>query len=119
MISVLARVLRLASIVICLIVGASFLTFAIQQTKSASGGQQEALDAGTPTATPVATSPAPHKGAVHKTLDEASEALTSPFSGLVSGSSSEWLARSVELVLALLLYGFGLAYLARILRVRA
>ena len=116
--SLLARVLRLASIVICLIVAASFLTFAIQQTKTASGGQREALDAGTPTSAASTTSAKPHKGAVRKALDETSDALTSPFAGIVSSSSSEWVIRSVKLLLALLVYGFALGYLARMLRVR-
>ncbi len=55
---------------------------------------------------------------MHRTIDEASEELTSPFAGLVSGSSSEWVIRGVKLLLALAVYGFGLSYLARVLRVR-
>ena len=55
---------------------------------------------------------------MHSRLDEASEQLTSPFAGLVSGSSSEWVIRGVKLLLAFAVYGFGLSYLARVLRVR-
>ena len=44
--------------------------------------------------------------------------LTSPFSGIVSASSSEWADHGVRLLLALLVYGFGLGFLARALRVR-
>jgi hypothetical protein len=55
---------------------------------------------------------------VHKALDEASGQLTSPFAGVMSGSSSEWATRIVELLLALVVYGFGLGYIARALRVR-
>lgn len=55
---------------------------------------------------------------MHKAIDEASGQLTSPFSGIVSGSSSEWATRGAKLVLALLVYGFGLGYVARALRVR-
>ncbi|HEY4896314.1 MAG TPA: hypothetical protein VII01_09510 [Solirubrobacteraceae bacterium] len=114
----LARLLRFASIVICLIVAASFLTFVIQQTKGASSGQQEALSAGTPTSSAPTSPSKPKKGAVHKALDEASDAFTSPFSGIVSSSSSEWAIRSVKLILSLLVYGFALGYVARMLRVR-
>jgi len=114
-ISPFARLLRLASFVICAIVIASFATFAVQQTKTASGHQQEALPGATKHAAP--TTPAP-EGSVHKALDEASDELTSPFAGLVSGSSSEWAIRGVKLLLALIVYGFGLSYLARVLRVR-
>jgi hypothetical protein len=114
--------LRLASIAICLIVIASFALFAINETKSASGRQQEALVNGGPAATTTTGSrsgaSAPkHESAVHKAIDEASSKLTSPFSGVLS-SSSEWATRSGNLLLALLVYGFGLGFLARVVRVR-
>jgi hypothetical protein len=129
-ISVLVRLLRLASFVVCLIVVASFVTFAVNQTKSASTEQQEELGSvpagtsgkGTSTTTAngtVTTAPAPkHENSFHKDLDEASSNLTSPFGGIVSASAGEWANRGVRLVLALLVYGFGVGYLVRILRVR-
>lgn len=123
MLSAIAKLLRLASFVICLIVIASFIVFAANKTKSASNEQQNVLK-GTPAATPNSQTPAgkgskPHKSTLHKDLDEASSELTSPFDGIFSGSHSEWGKRGGELVLALLVYGFGLGYVARILRVRA
>jgi hypothetical protein len=114
--------LGIASVVICVIVIASFLVFAIDQTKSASGHQQEELAGGPPvtnSSKPASTGTRAHEGSVHKAIDEASGKLTSPFSGIVSGSSSEWATRGSKLLLALLVYGFGLGYLARALRVRA
>jgi hypothetical protein len=111
--SLVVRLLRTASIVICLIVIASFAVFVVDQTKSASGHQQEEL-----TGESVESRTVKHESGVHKTLDEASAKLTSPFSGVVSGSHSEWLIRGVKLILALLVYGFGLGYIARVLRVR-
>jgi hypothetical protein len=118
-IELVVRLLRLASVVICLIVIASFLVFAVQQTKSASGRQQEQLNSEVPGATPTAPhSSKPREGSVHKALDEVSDELTSPFSGVVSGSKSEWTIRGVKLLLALVVYGFGLGFLARMLRVR-
>jgi hypothetical protein len=119
----IAKLLRLASFVICLIVIASFVVFAANQTKSASNEQQEVLN-GTPVAPAGGSSAAiktskPHKSTFHKALDEASDELTSPFAGIFSGSQSEWGTRGGELILALLVYGFGLGYVARILRVRA
>jgi hypothetical protein len=113
-VSTIVKLLRLASLVICAIVVASFATFAVQQTKSASGHQQEELTGG---AKPLANATA-HEGSVRKALDEASDQLTSPFAGLVSGSTSEWAIRGVKLLLALLVYGLGFGYLARVLRVR-
>jgi hypothetical protein len=108
--------LRLASFVICLIVIASFVIFATQQTKSASEHQTEAVTGNTNTGS--STSASTHESSLHKDIDEASTELTSPFAGIVSGSSSEWVIRGVKLLLALVVYGFGLSYLARVLRVR-
>ena len=117
---------------ICLIVGASFFVFAINQTKSASAQQTEEVNGGKPVAggnttsattnanaTTTSTANAPKKeNSVHKALDEASSSLTSPFAGIVSSSDSEWATRGIRLLLALVVYGFGLGYLARMLRVR-
>jgi hypothetical protein len=128
--SVIVRLLRLASIVICLIVAASFLTFAANQTKSASTEQQEELGSvppgtsGKPTTSTTAngtvTTPGAkrHENGFHKALDETSSSLTSPFAGIVSESDGEWTTRGVRLICALLVYGFGFGYLARMLRVR-
>ncbi len=110
------RLLRLASLVICTIVIVSFAIFAIDQTKSASAHQTAAIserDNGGSTGKPA------RESSTHKDIDEAAEQLTSPFAGVVSGSSSEWLIRGVKLLLALVVYGFGLSFLARVLRVRA
>jgi hypothetical protein len=122
--SLFAGLLRLASVVICLIVIASFAIFAINQTNSASTHQQEELNGGAVTTT---TSPqtssssktsAPHESTLHKAIDDASNALTSPFSGITSGWSSQWAIRGVNLLLTLIAYGFGLGFLARVIRVR-
>jgi hypothetical protein len=117
----IVRLLRLASIVICLIVIASFATFVVHDTKTASKHQQESLATGAASS----TSPAPAgknstagESSVRKALDETSNQLTSPFAGVVSSSSSQWAIRGVKLLLALAVYGFGLGYLARVLRVR-
>lgn len=114
----LARILRLVSIAICLIAIASFATFALDQTKSASGHQQakvnEAAPAGTGTTT---TAPAPsnHKSGLHEAVDKAFSTLASPFSGITSGSSSHWTIQIVDTLLVLFVYGFGLSFLARLL----
>jgi hypothetical protein len=132
--TVTVRLLRTASIVICLIVIGSFLVFAVNQTKSASAAQQEELTGapakpasasgapattgGAPTAPAKPQPPAMHESGLHEALDNTSNALTSPFAGIVSSSDSEWATRGVRMFLALLVYGFGLGYLARMLRVR-
>jgi hypothetical protein len=116
--SLIVRFLRLASFVICLIVVASFVIFAAGQTKSASKHQTEELSGKVRPGTSSTGDASTHESSLHKDIDEASEELTSPFAGIVSGSSSEWLIRGVKLALALAVYGFGLGYLARVLSVR-
>jgi hypothetical protein len=113
--SSLAKLLRLSSWVICLIVLASFVIFVVEETSSASTHQQEEL-----IEHPSASSGAPvkHESTLHKKIDEASDFFTSPFAGIVSGSSSQWVIHLVKTALALLVYGFGLSYLARVIRVR-
>ena len=126
----IARILRLASIVICLIVGVSFALFAINKTSGAAA-HQEALvnEEGAPgnargPAGPASTagvsgsrsSPA-HKSSVRGEIDDAANKLTSPFAGIVSDTSSQWTIRTVKLLLTLAVYGFGLGFLARVLRV--
>lgn len=121
MTSSVSKLLRLASVSICLIVAVSFLLFAVNQTSTASSQQQEILNPKTPTAQSPASSSATGSPAVNKEsgfrkdLDEVTEALTSPIAGV---SSSEWTDRALQLLFALLVYGFALGYLARMLRVR-
>ena len=100
---------------ICLILILSFIVFAVNQTKTASGHQREVL--GESSAAIHQGSSTSKESSIHRDLAEAFFERTSPFAGIVSGSS-EWADRSVRLILALLLYGFGLAFLARVLRVR-
>jgi hypothetical protein len=108
----LAGILRVASRVICLIVVVSFAIFALGQTSSASTHQ---VDKVTETAT---TTHPEHKGTAHKVIDEVAGKLTSPFSGITAGSTSQWAIRGVGTLMALLVYGLGLGYLARVLRIR-
>ncbi len=108
----LVKLLRAASILLCLIVALSTLLFALNQTSTASGHQQEELSG----KAPVTRTAHPHQNGFHKAVDEVAEEVTSPVSGLVS-SSSEWGEHAIRLIFALLVYGFGLGYLARVLRV--
>jgi hypothetical protein len=114
--TLLARVLRLASMAICLIAVAWFLTFAVNQTSSASNHQTTEISAAPgSSALKASTSETKNEGSVHKALDEVFAKLSSPFSGLMSGSS-EWTIHLVDTLLVLIVYGFGLAFLARLLR---
>lgn len=114
--SSIAGLLLLASRIVCLIVIAAFVVFVVDQTGSASAHQQNEISQGS-APTPNTSSPE-HESTLHRTLNEASDALTSPFAGVVSGSNSQWTVHIVRTVLALLVYGFGVAFLVRFIRVR-
>ncbi|HEX5851538.1 MAG TPA: hypothetical protein VFY36_00450 [Solirubrobacteraceae bacterium] len=112
MANLVVRVIMIVSLVICLIVIASFAIFAVGETKSASNRQQESISGASGQVAEA------HESELHKAIDDASEELTSPWAGIVSDSSGEWAVRIVNLVIALAVYGFGLGYLARMVRVR-
>ncbi len=112
----LAALLRVASRIACLIVIASFAIFAVNQASSASAHQQNEVSGNT---TPTASTTSPsHEGSVHSVIDEVSSELTSPFSGITAGNTNQWVVRGVGMLMALLVYGLGLGYLARMLRIR-
>lgn len=113
----LARIMRLASIGICLIALASFVTFAVEQAGNGSNHQQAEVNEAGPSGNSTTTAPSKpaHKGALHEAIDKAFSTLSSPFSGLTSGSSSQWTIQIVDTLLVLLVYGFGLSFLARLL----
>jgi thiol:disulfide interchange protein len=116
--ALIARLLRLVSIVICLIALASFAIFALNQTSSASSHQQAEVNAAAPAGTDTTTtssSKSGHESSLHKTIDKAFSTLSSPFSGLTSGSKSQWTIEIVDTLLVLLVYGFGISFLARML----
>ncbi len=130
MLSPLASVLKLASIVLCAIVVVSFVLFVVNRTSSASHHQQQELNGetskpsgeaqlGVASNTGVAPESGGGKSSARRTIDELSEAVTSPFAGLTNGSSSQWLVRTVDLLLALAVYGVGLSFVARSIRIRA
>jgi hypothetical protein len=113
----LATLLRLGSRLACLIVVVSFVIFVVERTSSASSHQQNAIT-GTASgvAAPTVASKPAHEGAVHRVIDEVAGDLTSPFSGITAGSTSQWAIRGVGTLMALLVYGIGVGFLARILR---
>jgi hypothetical protein len=112
----LARLLKLASIAICLIALASFVTFAVDQAGNGSSRQQAEVNgiesSGSTTTTP---SKAGHESGLHEALDKAFSTLASPFSGVTSGSHSQWTIHIIDTLLILLVYGFALSFVARLL----
>ncbi len=117
MLVALVALLRIGSRIACLIVIVSFGLFVIDQTSRASTHQQEAVNGtnGGPTSK---SKPPVKEDEAHKVIDEVADKLTSPFSGITAGSTSQWAIRGVGTVMALLIYGVGLGFLARFLRLR-
>lgn len=120
----IAKVMTWASVAACLVVAVSFGLFALDQTSQASAHQQEEVTSATSTTATTGTESgtsthsSAKKGGVRAKIDEVAGKLTSPFSGITAGSSSEWVVRGVGLLGALILYGFGLGYIARVIRLR-
>jgi hypothetical protein len=108
---VIHRVLVLTAYICCGLVIASFTLFARDQLAGASKHQQNEIVAGAQT-TAGTVPEATHHGQPRAFIDGAANALTAPFRSLVS-SHSQWVLHIVPLVLALLVYGVALGYLAR------
>lgn len=117
----IARILRLGSIVICTIAVLYFAAFALDQTSTASSHQQAEVSAAGPpgTTSESSTTQAKQKSGVHEAIDKAFAKLSSPFSGVTSGTSGAWVIHITNTLLVLIVYGFGLAFLARLLKLGA
>ena len=106
--------LRTVAVVASLIVATGFLLFAVDELSGASARQQSAIAQADE---PARTAPASHTG-LRGAIDQADQQLLKPFTGIVP-SSSAWVERGIPTLLALLVYGMGLGFLARYVRSRA
>jgi hypothetical protein len=117
---VLERPLRVIAIVLSLLVVAGFMLFALDDFSRAST-QSRARIAGYETADPPPAAEQVRQkrnGRGRELIDDANDVLLRPFAGVVAGASSRWIQRGVPALLALLVYGFLLGYLARYMRGR-
>jgi hypothetical protein len=120
----MGSLIRLAAIVMSGFVLVGFAFFATDELDRGSKTQQQALanelEGANPEAIPIAPTPADEAerealhGGVREFVDDVNDVLLDPFSDLVS-SNDVWVARGVPTILALLLYGFGLGFLANML----
>jgi hypothetical protein len=111
---VVDRVLRWASVLATLLVVAGFALFASDQGSHASHQQVSYLADPSDRQETVRES---RHSQVRETIDDVNDALLKPFAGVTS-SSNEWVRRGFPALLALLVYGLGLGFLARYVRVR-
>jgi hypothetical protein len=114
---VLARPIRIVGIVACLFVVLGWALFAIDQARGASAASVAGIR-GDPT---TYANPTPDQERVREKVhskprefvDDVNDVLLAPFAWLTDQSGSQWVRRSIPALLALIVYGFGLGFLAR------
>jgi hypothetical protein len=111
-----ARTLRLASIAISAIAILYLASFALDQTSSASSHQQAQVNSAAGPAAGSTSGTSAKESGLHEAIDKAFEKLASPFSGVISSASGEWAVHIVDTLIVLAIYGFGLAFVARLLK---
>jgi hypothetical protein len=120
----MGSVIRVVAIVMSGFVLVGFAFFAVDELDRGSKTQQQALanelDGSTAEVISVAPSPADEAareaahGDIREIVDDVNDLLLGPFTNLVD-SDDVWVARGVPTLLALLLYGGGLGFLANML----
>jgi hypothetical protein len=120
----MGSVIRLVAVVVSGFVLVGFAFFAADEMDRGSKTQQQALATGAEGSAseviPIAPTPADEAareaahGDLREIVDDAGDVLLGPFTNLVD-SNDVWVARGVPTILALLLYGFGLGFLANML----
>jgi hypothetical protein len=122
--AVLEGILRTAAVLASAVALVSFALFALDETREASK-QSTAEVAGleaTRTSNPSENEERARERAhssVREAIDDVDDVLVAPFAPVTEDMSSSWAARGVPTLLALLVYGFGLSFLARFMRGRA
>jgi hypothetical protein len=111
---VIHRALVLVALACSGLVLASFVMFARDQIAGAAKQQANAVSSPPPGQVALPPKPKP-QGQPGRFIDGAAGNLTSPFRSIVQ-SGSAWVDHGVPTILALLVYGVGLGYLARFSR---
>jgi hypothetical protein len=109
--TVISRSIKLVSFACCALVVLSFVMFARDQVAGASVHQQTELSSPN-TADPTPTAPTKPEAQPGRFINHAAKTLTSPFDAIVR-SSNAWVQHGLPAIVALLVYGLGLGYLAR------
>ena len=121
----ISKSIRWAALLVSAVVLLSFGLFAIDQTREASATTRAEIadtnaanDPGQDAAAEKARERTVQHGDVRNKIDDANDAIVSPFTGIVS-SDNIWVERTIPSLLALLCFGVGLGYLARYANGRA
>lgn len=96
--------------VTCVLLGLAL--FAIDELRNASD-QQIALAAGANPSAAVERQRDANRSGARNAIDDVDDVLLSPFTSVVTPQDDPWVQRGVPSVIALLVYGFGLGFLAR------
>ena len=120
----LEGLLRTVAVVAGAIVLLSFALFAIDETRDASERSAQAIAGLEATrASDLSARQERARERAHSSarelVDDADDVLVTPFAPLVSGSESSWVRRGIPTLLALIVFTFGLSFLARYARGRA
>jgi len=120
----MASAIRFVAIACSLLVVAGFALFTIDETDKGSKAQQAKLERelGGGVSDPHLIAPDSrqeaarerNQGAVGEAIDDANDVLLAPFVDLID-SDSAWVSHGVPALLALLIYGLGLGFLANML----
>lgn len=111
----LERPLRLLAIVLSLFVAVGFMLFALEDIDRASANSEHRI-AGYAATSPSAAGERERErrhGQPREFIDDVNDVLLAPFAGVSDHSSSRWAQRGFPTLLGLLVYGFGLGFLAR------
>ena len=116
----LDRPLRYVAVALSLIIAISFTLFALQDIDRASKASEHRVagyEATNPTAAGERDRERRH-GQPREIIDDVNDTLLAPFAGVAENETSRWARRGVPALLGLLVYGFGLGYLARFMTAR-
>ena len=123
-VAAMGSVIRLMAIACSAIVLLGFAFFATDEMSRGSQNQQNALDSelsASKELPPVAPSPQEEaqrervNGKFREGVEDANDVLLGPFAGLVESADNTWVVHGVPALLGVLLYGFCLGMLARML----
>ena len=112
----LERVLRYLAIALSLIVATGFVLFAIDDFDRASDSSRSRVmnDASAADPTPADERARERRhGDARELIDDVNDVLLRPFAAVAQSDESRWVRRGVPALLALLVYGVLLGFLAR------
>ena len=112
----LERALRTLAIALSLVVAASFALFALDDIDRASSASRDRIIGESQSADPTPRGERERErrnGDVRELVDDVNDVLLRPFASITEDDESRWVRRGVPALLALLVYGFGLGFVAR------